>query len=430
MMSLPRTFFAPALAAACLLLPTVARAQTDVVLYGRVIGSDHASAPPPTWTVTVTSEFTDATIGQTRKSQNDIYAYRIATGKTARLVFQASGYRPGKGEWVSESADTRMRPDIVLEKYETQMSWLSSAKPDDVQKDLAEQAELARRTGTNDIFLANFAIQKKILSKQPSYAAAVENFEKANTSYREIMKVSQDREIDPFMIAFLVDDDRTNQTKYSAADLYGFARKSNVAPELRARAIDRLAVLPRPAGLETNLLQSLLETLRTGSASDDWSLRISSIGALYQLGTAADKAAIAKELSTQPTMRFAEVAAANSQSKGTTETDTDAALARVAATATNPSVRVEAVRGVSDTPSTPAVKDLLTVLKDTSTPAAARIEAVRALEGVKEKNASGEVQDALKTAAIADPSPDVRRTAAGVAAAAASSAATGGARKP
>jgi hypothetical protein len=403
---------------ACLgLLGGLASAQTDVVLFGRVIGEDHTGPPPSTWSVKIAAEYSDNQVTPGRDSQSDLYAYRVFTGRTVRLLYQAPGYRYLKGEWLSELTDNRVRPDIVLEKIGPQMSWLSTSDPDAVEKDLAEQADLARRTGTTDVFLANYALQKKILVARPGYAIAVDSFERKNASFREVMKSGEALHLDLKLMAQLIDDDPASVASADAQSFLSLATMETLAPALRARAIDKLSTIKLPVDVSA----SIVNTMRSQSSSTQLPVRIAALSALKKLGTPADQPRIGPDLAKEPTWKLADVAEANWQSKPTTyislapgtDTDTDKALAAIATESTDPSKQVLAVRGLSNRTGDTAQKALVTILKKKDAPDVVRLEAVKSLATTGAKD--GEAREVLKTLATQDPSADVRLAAAGAA---------------
>jgi hypothetical protein len=387
----------------------IASAQPDVVLYGRVIGEDHTGPPPSTWSVKIAAEYSNNDVSPGRDSQSDLYAYRVFTGRMVRLLYQAPGYRYLKGEWLSEPTDNRVRPDIVLEKIGPQMSWLSTSDPDAVEKDLAEQADLARRTGTTDVFLANYALQKKILMTRPGgYGAAVDSFERKNLNFREVMKSGEGQHLDLKLMAQLFDDDPASVAAADASSFLSLATMESLSPALRARAIDKLSTIKLPADVSANILT----TMRSQSSSAQLPVRIAALSALKKLGTPADQPRLGPDLAKEPTWKLADVVEANRQSKQA-DTDTDKALATIATESTDPSKQVLAVRGLSNATGDTAQKALVYILKKKDAPDVVRLEAVKSLakSGAKE----GEAREVLKTLATQDPSADVRLAAAGAA---------------
>jgi hypothetical protein len=397
-----------AIATALCLLGGIASAQTDVVLYGRVIGEDHTGPPPSTWSVKIAAEYSNNDVSPSRDSQSDLYAYRVFTGRTVRLLYQAPGYRYLKGEWLSELTDNRVRPDIVLEKIGPQMSWLSTSDPDAVEKDLAEQADLARRTGTTDVFLANYALQKKILMTRPGYAAAVGSFERNNRTFNEVMKSSEAQHLDLKLMAQLFDDDPASVAAADASSFLSLATMESLSPALRARAIDKLSTIKLPADVSANILT----TVRSQSSSTQLPVRIAALSALKKLGTPADQPRVGLDLAKEPTWKLADVVETNRQSKQA-DTDTDKALAAIATESKDPSKQVLAVRGLSNTTGDTAQKALVYILKKKDAPDVVRLEAVKSL--AKTGAQEGEAREVLKTLATQDPSADVRLAAAGAA---------------
>ncbi len=395
---------------------SAAFAQTDVVPSGRVIGDDQTGPPPSTWSVKVAAEYSDNEVTASRDSQSDLYAYRVFTGRTVRLLYQAPGYRYLKGEWVTEASDNRVRPDIVLEKIGPQMSWLSTDDPDTVERDLAEQADLARRTGATDVFLANYALQKKILLKKPAYASAVDNFEKKNVNFHEVVKSSEAQHLDLKMMAQLVDDDPAAVATADASSLLSLATMETLSPGLRARAIDKLSTITPPPDMDAKIV----ETMRTQSSSSQLPVRIAALSAVNKLGKPADQPRVYVDLTKEPTWKLADVAEANrgmpaAATTATTTTtnadsDTDKALARIATDSSDPGKQVIAVRGLANKTGDTAQKALVDILKNKDTSGVVRLEAVKSLATT---GAKGEAREVLKNLATQDPSADVRMAAAG-----------------
>ncbi|WP_396625616.1 hypothetical protein [Luteitalea sp.] len=156
--------------------------QASAVLYGRVVGSDHAPASPADWQVRVTAEYEDGSAAQPhdRESGGDLFAFKVVPGKRVRLYFEAVPYQATVTEFLDVSRDDSVPlrvPDIVMDRIRWTMALFAQGNGEAFGRNLEAQAAMAEATGSSDIFVANLEFYRKASAKFPDCMRKIEAFE-------------------------------------------------------------------------------------------------------------------------------------------------------------------------------------------------------------------------------------------------------------
>jgi hypothetical protein len=157
--------------------------QASAVLYGRVVGSDHAPASPADWQVRVTAEYEDGSAAQPhdRESGGDLFAFKVVPGKRVRLYFEAVPYQATVTEFLDVSRDDSLPmrvPDVVMDRIRWTMALFAQGNGEAFGRNLEAQAAMAEATGSSDIFVANLEFYRKASAKFPDCMRRIEAFER------------------------------------------------------------------------------------------------------------------------------------------------------------------------------------------------------------------------------------------------------------
>ena len=222
--------------------------DASAVLYGRVIGSDHAAGAPQDWQVRVTAEYEDGAdvAPRDRDSTGDLFAFKVVPGKRVRLYFEAVPYQAAVSEYLDVTSDrsyASRTPDIVMERIRWTMALFANGNGEAFARNLEAQAEVAEKTGSADIFRANLEYYRKASAKFPDCMRKLEEFERtprglALTRQAEARGVSV-----PILKSLAMTPAELARTDPDA--LRSLAANTHVAGSLRAEA-RRALEGPRP----------------------------------------------------------------------------------------------------------------------------------------------------------------------------------------
>ena len=153
------------------------------VLYGRVIGSDHAGQAPADWQARVTAEYEDGSdvAPRDRDSTGELFAFKVVPGKRVRLYFEAVPYQASVTEYVDVTDERRYAsrvPDVVMDRIRWSMALFANGNGEAFGRNLDAQAAVAEATGSADIFQANLEFYRKASAKFPDCMRKLEAFER------------------------------------------------------------------------------------------------------------------------------------------------------------------------------------------------------------------------------------------------------------
>ena len=157
--------------------------DASAVLYGRVVGSDHATGAPEDWQVRVTAEYEDGAdvAPRDRDSTGDLFAFKVVPGKRVRLYFEAVPYQAAVSEYFDVTAERSYAsrlPDVVMERIRWTMALFANGNGEVFARNLEAQAVVAETTGSADIFRANLEFYRKASAKFPDCMRKLEEFER------------------------------------------------------------------------------------------------------------------------------------------------------------------------------------------------------------------------------------------------------------
>jgi HEAT repeats len=393
-----------------------ATAQQTVVVFGRVLGSDQATAVPPAWTVRVTAEYPGSQFDAARDSEAELFVHPVRTDAAVRIHFQAVGYRRAATDFDTYRADKRVRPDVLLEKITPEMALFKKGTPDDLTLELETEAKLARATGTTEIFDANLSLYRTAAQSRPAYVAEIDAF-KTRETYRELKIIGQRDLANPNILEQLVADPSLPMDEGVADDLLKYVRDTTVFPGVRSMVLDYLTRQPLPDDVKPMVTELARELVR----DDVGAVRVAGQGALIRLEgpavstgpgtvgvTSADRAWTVEALEwANDGDRHAAPARGAGRVRPTGGLDQWVTLA---GSASEPSETVTAVRWLAQSGDEAATRALIKAM-DASNPTAARLEAAKALAERAPGNRA--VTGALESAAKMDASGEVRLVAAG-----------------
>lgn len=178
------------------------------VLYGRVIGSDHPTAPPSDWQVRVSAEYEDGTdvAPRDRDSTAELFAFKVVPGKRVRLYFEAVPYQASITEFMDVNDERRYASrvgDVVMDRIRWSMALFANGNGEAFGRNLEAQAEVAEKTGSADIFRANLEFYRKASAKFPDCMRKLEAFERTSRG-RALTRQAEARGVPVSLLTALV----------------------------------------------------------------------------------------------------------------------------------------------------------------------------------------------------------------------------------
>ncbi|HTV03440.1 MAG TPA: hypothetical protein VMF13_23010 [Luteitalea sp.] len=222
--------------------------EATAVLFGRVLGSDHAAAVPADWQARVTAEYEDGTslTPRDRDSNGDLFAFKVVPGKRVRLYFEAVPYQAAVSEAfdvTSERSYAFRVPDVVLDRIRWTMALFEKGNGEAFGRNLEAQATLAEKTGSADIFRANLEFYRKASARFPDCLKKIEAFERTPRA-ATLSKQAVARGV-PLDLVRAIAASPADAARRQPEALRTLAADQRVARSIRNEATRALATVPR-----------------------------------------------------------------------------------------------------------------------------------------------------------------------------------------
>lgn len=253
------------------------------VLYGRVIGSDQMAALPGDWQVRVTAEYDDQMriAPRDRDSTGDLFAFKVVPGRRVRLHFEAVPYEATVTEYI-EMTDERSYafrvPDVVLERIRWSMAAFANGDGEAFGRNLEQQATLAEKTGSTDIFRANLEFYRKASEKFPDCKRRLEEFERTPRAQQITMQAER-RGLPVTALNGLVMRPEALAAEQPET-LLAIAKDTRVLPSIRAQALDALR-----ASAATAEAKAATVDVAVAAVEPDSGIAASALTTVEKLGT-------------------------------------------------------------------------------------------------------------------------------------------------
>ena len=272
--------------------------------------------------------------------------------------------------------------------------------PQDFERQLKLEADVAEATGRADVFQINIEHYKQAAAGRPDLAAAARRFETSAT-YQAIVVRDPGGAVPNNMVKYLIESPSVIIPQADQETLLDVMRNSQLAPATRRSAIRALMDAPAFAG---DVQSKYLESLRTWSNAPDSDLFGAATTALAIKGTVADQQNVAlvfKNSSPSTTIK------AIGSFEGKLSATTERAVTEVVTTTQDADVKVTSLRALKGTSDPQTIRVVAKQTADTET-AAVRMEAVAVLSAAP---STPERTKTLTDVAKNDKSADVRAAA-------------------
>lgn len=293
------------LACAVLGLVASAVAQDHTALYGRVASSDLGGDVPAGWVVRVTArrEGTNETLAQ-RDSSRELYCVIVPANAQVRLYFETSlGYRSSRSPVVDTSRSDRrdayrMLPDITLTRTLRRTGNNARAQ---AQQDLNADIDIARETGSLDILQAKVTGYRAVYSNDAEVLMDIDRTAAniPNTpQFQRLATPEYEQRLE--LLRGLEAWRQGRLTKFDPDQLLALAQDKTVFQSIRSEATLALAA---QFAADPAKQSEVLKFFRAQISSTSSDLLLPAMIGLANTGTAADKEAIAKSVSSDDSER-------------------------------------------------------------------------------------------------------------------------------
>jgi len=374
-------------------------AAQDIVLYGRVRGSDHSADTPSGWNADISVARKDGNIViQRRRSQGDLFACSAPPNVAVRLIVQAVGYEsrmsdvPGTADWT--------RKDFVLEQITPEAVARRSSSGQALEAQLQTQAEIAQITGRGDILDANLSYYKRATAKKPDLSDAVGRFERSEAFQRAVMVGGRER---------LPEGTKNYLMESQVLSLDGQQQLMNLvanpiySSSIRERAITVLSTTPK---LDPQVQPVFVNTVRDWSLDPSSPYFAASVNAVAKKGSSSDQAKmlqVIQDSSRETSMNYLGLL------EGSLSKSSAQSVIQRATTSTDSAERLSSLRALKGS-TEPGVSAAAAASLSPTQPEAVRLEAIKVLVAMP---LDGERRALLKKVAGGDASAEIRSLALG-----------------